>query len=123
MNVFAQFMKHHLKAEYYIRYCDDFLIVSEKREFLESLIPKISEFLEQKLKLKLHPRKVKIRKVSQGIDFLGYIVLPHYQVLRTSTKKRILRRAKENLSKESRCSYLGIISHCKGYKISKLFVY
>jgi retron-type reverse transcriptase len=122
MNVFDQFMKHHLKTEYYIRYCDDFLIVSQKREFLELLIPKISEFLEQKLKLKLHPKKVEIRKVSQGIDFLGYVILPHYQVLRTSTKKRILRRVKQNLSKGSRCSYLGVISHCKGYKISKLLV-
>ncbi len=121
MNVFDQFMKHELKAMHYIRYCDDFVIVSEKREFLESLLPKISEFLGQKLKLKLHPNKVEIRKFSQGIDFLGYVVLPQYTVLRTSTKKRILRRSKNNLSKESKCSYLGILSHCKGYKLSKVF--
>ena len=121
MNVLDQFMKHQLKAENYIRYCDDFVIVSEKREFLESLLPKISEFLEQNLKLKLHPRKVEIRKASQGIDFLGYVILPHYKVLRTSTKKRILRLSKENLSKGSKCSYLGVLSHCKGYKIAKIF--
>ncbi len=121
MNVFDQFMKHQFKTRYYIRYCDDFVVVSQKREFLESLLPKIAEFLEQKLKLKLHPKKVEIRKVAQGIDFLGYVILPHYRVLRTSTKKRILRRAKENLSKGSRCSYLGVLSHCKGYKIAKVF--
>lgn len=121
MNVFDQFMKHELKAIHYIRYCDDFLIVSENPEFLQSLLPKISEFLDQKLKLKLHPKKVEIRKVSQGIDFLGYVILPHYRVLRTSTKKRILRRSKKHLSKGSKCSYLGILSHCKGYKIAKEF--
>ncbi len=122
MNEFDQFMKHELKAKYYIRYCDDFLIVSYEREFLESLLPKISDFLEQKLMVKLHPKKVEIRKVSQGIDFLGYVILPHYKVLRTSTKKRILRRVKEVLSKGSMCSYVGILSHCKGYKISKKFL-
>ena len=77
--------------KHYIRYCDDFIFISKKREFLELILPKISEFLEQKLKLKLHPKKVEIRKASQGIDFLGYVVLPHYRVLRTSTKKRILK--------------------------------
>lgn len=115
-------MKHKLKVKYYIRYCDDFVIVSKKREFLEFLLPKISEFLEQKLQLKLHPRKVEIRKVLQGTDFLGYVILPHYKVLRTSTKKRILRKAKENLSKGSKCSYLGVLSHCKGYNLSKSFL-
>lgn len=119
MNEFDQYVKHKLKVKYYIRYCDDFVFVSEKREHLLSFIPKISEFLEQKLKLKLHPKKVELKKVLQGIDFLGYVILPHYKVLRTNTKKRILRRAKENLSEESKNSYLGVLSHCKGYKIVK----
>ncbi|MCE9585388.1 reverse transcriptase/maturase family protein [Candidatus Nomurabacteria bacterium] len=121
MNVFDQFMKHVLKVKYYARYCDDFVCVSKDKYFLELLLPKISEFLEEKLKLKLHPKKVEIRKVSQGVDFLGYVVLTHYKVLRTSTKKRILRKVKQNLFKESKFSYLGILSHCRGYKLSKFF--
>ncbi|MFA6524170.1 MAG: reverse transcriptase/maturase family protein [Candidatus Paceibacterota bacterium] len=119
MNEFDQYIKHKLKIKYYIRYCDDFVFISEKREYLLSLLPKISEFLEKELKVKLHPKKVELKKVSQGIDFLGYVILPYYKVLRTNTKKRILRRAKENLSKESKNSYLGVLSHCKGYKIAK----
>ena len=122
MNVFDQFMKHKIKAKHYIRYCDDFIIISDGREFLESIIPKIVLFLEIQLALKLHPKKVEIRKVSQGVDFLGYIVLPHYIVLRNSTKKRILRKTKTNLSKESRNSYLGVLSHCKGYKIAETII-
>lgn len=122
MNEFDQFMKHKLKARHYIRYCDDFIIVSDSRKFFESLISKISEFLETKLKLRLHPKKVEIRKVSQGVDFLGYVVLPHYIVLRNSTKKRILRKTKANLSKESINSYLGVLSHCKGHKISETII-
>lgn len=122
MNVFDQYVKHVLKAKYYARYCDDFVLVSKDRDFLESLLPKISEFLEENLKLKLHAQKIEIRKVSHGIDFLGYVILPHYRVLRTSTKKRILRRTRVDVSKESECSYLGVLSHCKGYKIEKEFL-
>jgi len=32
-------------------------------------------YFERKLKLKLHPNKVSIRKYRQGIDFLGYVAL------------------------------------------------
>jgi len=119
LNEFDQFIKHQLKIKYYIRYCDDFVIISKDKEYLQSLIVKISEFLRDELKLTLHPRKVEIRKISQGIDFLGYVVLPHYKILRTNTKKRILRRITSNISDSTRQSYLGILKHCKGYKISK----
>jgi len=122
MNVFDQYMKHELKIKFYARYCDDFLVVSQDKDFLLTLLPKISEFLGQKLKLKLHPKKVEIRKISQGVDFLGYVLLPHYIVLRSSTKKRILRKIKTNLSEESRNSYLGVLSHCKGHKITETII-
>jgi len=121
LNKFDQFVKHKLKAKYYIRYCDDFVIVSKDKEYLESLIPQIALFLKDELRLNLHPRKVEIRKLSQGIDFLGYVVLPYYKVLRTNTKKRVFRRMKDGFSKETKQSYLGMLSHCKGYKIAKQF--
>lgn len=119
LNEFDQFIKHTIKAKYYIRYCDDFVIVSYDREYLESLISQISYFFQENLKLSLHTRKVEIRKFPQGIDFLGYVVLPHYKVLRTSTKQRILRKMKGEISENSKQSYLGILSHCKGYKIAQ----
>jgi len=122
LNEFDQFVKHELKIKYYIRYCDDFVIVSKDKRFLELLIPHIALFLMNKLGLSLHPRKVEIRKISQGIDFLGYVALPHYRVLRTNTKKRILRLSKSsNFKEETKQSYLGVLSHCKGYKIANSF--
>lgn len=119
MNEFDQFIKHKLKIKYYIRYCDDFVIVSKDKKYLELLISQITFFLKDQLSLSLHPKKVEIRKLSQGIDFLGYVILPHYKVLRASTKKRIFRKIKDGVSKESRQSYLGILSHCKGYNLSR----
>jgi len=120
LNEFDQFVKHKLKIKYYLRYCDDFVIVAKDKEYPEFTLPSVADFLKSKLDLSLHPRKVEIRKLSQGIDFLGYVVLPHYKILRTSTKKRIFRKIKGDISKETKQSYLGVLSHCKGYKIAKI---
>ncbi|MBI4175535.1 RNA-directed DNA polymerase [Candidatus Berkelbacteria bacterium] len=115
MDAFDQFAKHELKQRYYLRYTDDFVILSNTREELENLLPRIRTFLTEKLRLELHPQKVIFRKLSQGIDFLGYVVLPHHTVVRTRTKKRMLRRIEQkNLS-----SYMGLLEHCDGYLLQE----
>ncbi|MDP3661558.1 MAG: reverse transcriptase domain-containing protein [bacterium] len=112
LNVLDQFVKHTLKAPYYIRYCDDFVILDKSRAALMWLIARIQMFLRDKLLLELHPRKVSLRKLRQGTDFLGYVSLPHYRVLRTRTRKRMLKRVNRiNLP-----SYLGLLEHCKGFR-------
>lgn len=116
MNELDQFAKHVLKAEYYIRYCDDFVIIDESKDKLESYISQLPIFLHNKLSLHLHPRKISIRKISQGIDFLGYVSLPHYRVLRTRTKRRMFKRISEN----NMISYFGMLIHCKSLKIRKV---
>lgn len=125
MNEFDQFAKHVLKAEYYGRYCDDFVIVSSSKKWLDSLIPQIELFFCKTLQLQLHPNKISLRKVSQGIDFLGYVIRPHVITIRTSTRRRIVRKVKNAhqnflagfLEQESYQavvqSYLGIVSHAR----------
>lgn len=71
MNEFDQFVKIKLKTKYCLRYADDFLIISENRDYLEKLISKISKFLKDKLELKLHSDKVFIKILNLGVDFLG----------------------------------------------------
>ncbi|MCC6323710.1 group II intron reverse transcriptase domain-containing protein, partial [Candidatus Nomurabacteria bacterium] len=58
MNEFDQYMKHILKVKYYIRYADDFVILSEDRKYLEILLVQMSKFLNTTLKLQMHPDKV-----------------------------------------------------------------
>ena len=58
MNEFDQFIKHKLKIKYYIRYADDFVILSDNKKELENLIFPISKFLFENLKLQYHPKKV-----------------------------------------------------------------
>jgi hypothetical protein len=131
LNELDQFIKHKLKIKHYIRYCDDFVILGKEKERLVATIPLISCFIKEKLKLTLHFDKVIIRKYHQGIDFLGYIALPHYRVLRTKTKKRIFNKIKIRKTQlenglitaksfqQSLQSYLGVLKHCKGYKIKR----
>jgi len=119
LNGLDQFVKHTLKQKYYIRYCDDFVILSDNADILKNLIFTISNFLENNLKLSLHKGKITIGRYRQGIDFLGYKSFPKYKILRTKTKKRILDKAKENNKIESLISYLGILKHCKSRKIKK----
>ena len=86
-------------------------------------------FCQKNLLLNLHPRKVEIRKLHLGIDFLGYVSLLNHVVLRTRTKKRMLNKLirlrsglesgkieKEKV-KQTLSSYLGMLKHCRGEKI------
>ncbi len=119
LNEFDQFVKHKLRCRHYLRYCDDFVILGNRVEDLQTLIEPINNFLTERLKLSLHPSKVEIRKLSQGIDFLGYVALPHYRVLRTKTKRRMFKKLKNNLSEQSLQSYLGMLKHGNIHKIKK----
>jgi RNA-directed DNA polymerase len=118
MNVFDQFMKHKLKAKYYIRYSDDFVILSDDKEWLETILFEIRIFLETKLKLSLHPNKVSINTFSSGMDFLGWVNFSDHKILRTVTKRKMFRRLVENNKEETQASYLGLLSHGNGYKLT-----
>ncbi|MBI4992070.1 MAG: RNA-directed DNA polymerase [Candidatus Harrisonbacteria bacterium] len=129
MNEFDQFMKHRLKVKYYIRYTDDFVIVSKNQDYLEKFLPQINEFLETKLALELHPKKIIIRKLHQGIDFLGHVIFPKYRLIRIKTKHRIFTKIRKRIKEynlgyitkitleQSLQSYLGALSHANTYEL------
>jgi retron-type reverse transcriptase len=129
MDVFDKFIKHELRVRHYVRYTDDFIVVSENKKYLEDLILQMEMFLEQKLKLNLHPKKVILNKLTQGIDFLGYVVLPYHQVLRTKTKNRMFKKLGAKLKKYqfgqidrgklrlTVSSYLGVLQHCRSQSL------
>lgn len=94
MNEFDQFAKRELKIKFYIRYADDFVIISESKRSLENLLSRISDFLREQLKLHLHPNKVSIKTIASGNDFLGWVHFPTYRVIRTSTRRRMVARLK-----------------------------
>lgn len=81
LDALDQFVKHHLKAHYYVRYCDDLVLLSTDRAELAAWEVEIEAFLSRTLHLALNERR-RLRPVSDGIDFLGYIVRPDYLLVR-----------------------------------------
>ena len=117
MNEFDQYMKHTLKAKHYIRYADDFLIMSHDKSWLEELLPKIDSFLTERLALTLHPHKISIQTVASGVDFLGWVHFPDHRVLRTVTKRRLRKRVQESPTRAMVQSYLGLLRHGNAFAL------
>jgi len=118
MNEFDQFMKHELKAEYYVRCADDFVIMSRDKAWLQEILVRIGDFLNDRLALRLHPDKISIRTFASDIDFLCWVNFPDHSVLRTTTKKMMFKRLKMSERKpEVACSYLGLIGHGNSKKL------
>ena len=119
MNVFDHFIKRELKIRYYVRYADDFVILHESKKYLEVVLTKISKFLENRLKLSLHPDKVFIKTFASGIDFLGWVHFPHHRILRKATERRMWRNLRQKSKKESVISYRGLLAHGNTYKLQQ----
>ena len=120
MNRFDQFVKHKIKAKYYIRYADDFVFISHDKRHLENLIPAIQAFLRSELMLELHPDKLFIKTLASGVDFLGWVNFPNHRVLRTVTKRKMIKNIKNrNWKNDTIQSYLGLLKHGNAYKLSE----
>jgi hypothetical protein len=117
MNEFDHFVKRQLKAQYYIRYADDFIILSRDRAWLLELVPHIANFLQKHLRLTLHPRKTSIETYAAGVDLLGWVHFPHQTTLRTTTKQRMLKNCANKPSDEALTSYLGLLQYGNTHKL------
>ncbi|HSX14213.1 MAG TPA: RNA-directed DNA polymerase [Chlamydiales bacterium] len=123
------FIKQNLREKYYLRYCDDFIILANNEIHLRDLILRIQEFLRSHLRLELHPKKLIIKKITQGIDFVGSILFEKHVITRTRTKQRMKHRLKEAYENyligkidakpmdQKLQSYLGILSHANQYTL------
>ena len=110
------YIKHHLKERWYVRYCDDFVIVHPSKQHLTALIPVIQDFLSEHLQLQLHPNKIQIRTYHQGVDFLGYVIKPSAILLRRRTRDRLLKK----VSSKNVHSYLGVCTHASTYQLTQV---
>ena len=98
LNELDQFIKHTLKCRHYLRYVDDFVLLHQNPEQLRQWRSAIEGFLRQRLGLVLRDAG-RLAPVGNGIDFLGYIVRPHYLLVR----QRVLTHLAEKLADHERC--------------------
>jgi hypothetical protein len=92
LNGLDQFVKHELKCRQYLRYCDDFILLANDPETLRVWRARIETYLREQLALELNPKQ-RLAPVSNGIDFLGYIVRRDYLLVR----RRVVNNLKAKL--------------------------
>lgn len=124
LNILDQYIKHELGVRYYIRYMDDFIILSEDPEELRELLVKIDTFLEDKLHLSLNP-KTTILAAKNGVDFVGYRHFPSFIIVRKEATRRIKKLIRafetgeidEELFDASMSSRIGHMVHADTYNL------
>jgi len=115
LDTLDKYVKKELKCRFYVRYNDDFIIVSESLEKLEEIRTKVILFAKDKLLLDIPREKTSIRKIAWGVDFLGFTILPKAVLLRNKTKNKMYL----NISSRNAHSYFGILKHCNSYNLKR----
>ena len=129
-NRLDKFVKHTLHVKYYIRYMDDFIILSPDLAQLKEWVKRIEEFLEEEMKLHINPKST-ILYAGNGVDFCGYIHHPTYRKARKASVRRLKKDVKHleagELDREAfnrkYQSRLGHMSHADTYHITKAIEY
>lgn len=87
-----QFTKHQLRANHYIRYVDDFILLHESPQWLNAARADIEVFLADTLNVHLNPSKTILQPIDRGIDFVGQVIKPWRRTLRKRTLNTALQR-------------------------------
>lgn len=129
-NVYLGELDHLIKDGYgfkrYLRYMDDFVLMSNEKEDLKLMLTAIRYWLLSDLKLELNA-KTRILTGNEGLDFCGYRIWPDNRLPRKRNVRRMRKRLRKmvNLYKKQKCtsdaicqswqSFLGYMKHCKSH--------
>lgn len=134
---FDHFVKGELGVLCYGRYVDDFVLIHRDKRHLISSIPCIRNYLHDKLKLELHPKKIYLQHYSMGLSYLGAVIKPHRIYVANRTKgnfhqaiyrQNLIARDHKPTHEEklgfrsSMNSYLGIMKHYRTFYLRRRFV-
>lgn len=130
LNSFDHFIKDELGWDLYVRYMDDFILISNSKQELWDMLEKIQQFLASRLRLTLNP-KTKIYKSTQGVDFAGYRIFHSYLLPRKRNVKAARKRfrllswkfrhglATVQDAMQRVSSFLGYMKHCNGFRTTE----
>lgn len=130
-NVVDHYAKRELRIHYYVRYMDDIVILSDSKAQLHEWKAQIEQYMQEKLKLELNPKKCFIEPISRGIDFCQYRVFPDHIKLKKATALRMKRNLKRiqhlyatgeitlERAQKTVSSYMGLLSHCDSYQLKR----
>ena len=84
------FIMYILGFKDYVRFVDDFVIMSQNRELLISADKKIDAFLREKLLIQLHPMKKYFQHYTKGVLFVGAMILPGRTYISNRTRAHLI---------------------------------
>ncbi|MBQ1782162.1 MAG: hypothetical protein II007_00755, partial [Gammaproteobacteria bacterium] len=135
LNQLDQHVKYDLKCRHYLRYVDDLILLADNPQQLLVWREQIVDFLQRQLHLTLK-MIAEPRPIQDGADFLGYIVRPHYRLVRrrvvASLSQSLRRRWLQHLAGDGvlrfnetslnqlravLASYLGHFSHAQSHRV------
>lgn len=106
-------LKDELGVRHFYRYCDDGLALASTKEELWLLRDHIKEMMDN-IGLEIKPNE-RVFPVTEGIDFLGYVIYPDHVMLRKRIKRKFARQMSEIKSKNRRAvltaSFYGMAKH------------
>jgi len=95
-NLYLTYLDHQMKEVYkckhYYRYCDDIVILNDKKSILQSLILLVKSLLKGELSVSMKRNWQVFPVVCRGIDFLGYVIYKNYCRIRKAIKEHFIRR-------------------------------
>ena len=130
-NEVDHFAKRQLHIHYYVRYMDDIVMLGDSKAQLLEWRRLIADFMADRLKLELNPKKCFIQPISHGVDFCQYRIFPTHIKLKKATAlrmkhnlKRIQRLYAEGQMSLERAqkavtSYTGLLSHCDSWQLTQ----
>ncbi len=89
---FDHFVKETLRLPY-IRYVDDFVAFADCKYQLKEAKEQMNGYLDT-LRLKMHPNKSRVYRVTDGVRFLGYRMFPDHRLLDKGNVLRMRRKLK-----------------------------
>ena len=106
-------LKDGMGVRHFFRYCDDGLVLAEIKAELWGILDAIHEMLEDiGFQVK---RNERIYPVTEGIDFVGYVIYPDHVRLRKRIKKKFAAKIKKIKSRKRRheliASFYGMTKH------------
>lgn len=123
LTYFDHWIKEDLRVKYYFRYADDLVILGPDKNDLHQLRIRITQYLNEKLKLQVKENYQVFPVASRGIDFVGYVFYHTHTRLRKGIKKNFARMISRNNNPQSIASYMGWALHCNSNHLIKTLLH
>ena len=105
LNELDRFVSHNIRPLAYLRYGDDFIILSNEKSELQDMRARIREYLKAEIRLDLHEKNDILVKSAWGIRFLGVRIFPNGRRL----NRRNFMKTQQRLERRTAASYRGLV--------------